>query len=147
MINSTRFGQLEVDPSTVLNFPHGIPGFESSTVWKLLHEVDDQGAPRNGIVFHMQSLVDPDVALPLADPAVFGFNYDFVLSDSELAELQLEDTADLAVLVVLSNKNPTPQKGPVSIQDVFANIAAPILLNLKSRIGMQKIFTGSEARQ
>lgn len=146
MISSTRFGQLEVDPSTILKFPRGIPGFETSTDWKLLYEEDDDGKPRAGIVFHMQSLTDPDVTLPLADPSVFGFNYEFVLSDSELAELKLEDPADLAVLVLLSSKNPSSQSGPLSIHDIYANIAAPILINIKSRIGVQKIFAGPEAK-
>lgn len=146
MINSTRFGQFEVDPSTILKFPRGIPGFETSTEWKLLYEEDDEGKPKAGVVIHMQSLTDPDAALPLAEPSVFGFNYEFVLSDEELAVLQLEDPADLAVLVVLSNRNPQPQNQPTPIKDIFANISAPILINTKSRFGMQKIFTGTEAK-
>lgn len=146
MINSTRFGQFEVDPLTVIKFPHGIPGFETSTDWKLLHEEDDEGKPKAGIVFYMQSLTDPDASLPLVEPSVFGFNYEFVLSDREIAELKLDDPADLAVLVVLSNKNPQPQNLPTPVQDIFANITAPILINTKSRFGMQKIFTGTEAK-
>ncbi len=146
MINSSRFGQLEVDPATILKFPRGIPGFESSTEWKLLFEGDDHGNPMAGVVFHLQSLADPDVALPLADPAVFGFNYEFVLSDSEIAEIQLEDPADLTVLVVLSSKSVLPPNRPVSMQDIYANIGAPILINAKSRLGMQKIFAGPEAK-
>ena len=146
MVSSTRFGQLDVDPSTVINFPRGIPGFETSTDWKLLYEENDDGSPSTGIVFHMQSLAAPDVRLSLADPAVFGFNFEFVLSDSEIAELKLEDPADLAVLVALSNKSPSPQNRPISMQDVYANIAAPILINIKSRIGVQKVFAGPEAK-
>lgn len=146
MISSTRFGQLDVDPSTVIKFPRGIPGFETSTDWKLLYEENDNGSPSAGVVFHMQSLSAPDVRLSLADPGVFGFNFEFVLSDSEIAELKLEDPSDLAVLVALSNKNPSPENRLISIPDVYANIAAPILINIKSRIGMQKVFAGPEAK-
>jgi flagellar assembly factor FliW len=146
MISSTRFGQLEVDPATVLKFPRGIPGFENSTEWKMLYEEGDSGKPTAGIVFHLQSLSDPDVTLPLADPAVFGFHYEFVLSDSETAELKLEDPSDLAVLVVLSSKSVLPPDRPLSLQDVYANIAAPILINVQSHIGMQKVFAGPEAK-
>lgn len=146
MVSSTRFGQMEVDPATVLKFPRGIPGFETSTDWKLFYEQDENGKPKAGIVFHLQSLSDPDATLPVADPMVFGFNYEFVMSDSELAELKLDDPANLAVLVVLSSKNPLPQNHPVSMQDIFANISAPILVNVKSRLGMQKIFAGPEAK-
>ncbi|MFA7242856.1 MAG: flagellar assembly protein FliW [Sulfuricellaceae bacterium] len=144
MINSTKLGQLDVDATTALTFPRGIPGFETSTEWKLLYEENDDGKPSAGIVFHLQSLAEPDIILSLADPADFGFNFEFVLSDSETAELQLDAPSDLAVLVVLSNKS--PQGHLTSLQDVFANIAAPILINTKSRIGMQKVFTGPEAK-
>jgi flagellar assembly factor FliW len=94
----------------------------------------------------LQSLATPDIILSLADPADFGFNFEFVLTDSETAELKLDDPSDLAVLVVLSNKNPSAQGRLTSLQDVFANIAAPILINAKSRIGMQKVFTGPDAK-
>jgi flagellar assembly factor FliW len=146
MNNSTKLGQLDVDATTALKFPCGIPGFETSTEWKLLYEENDDGKPSAGIVFHLQSLAEPDIILSLADPADFGFNFEFVLSDSETAELQLDAPSDLAVLVVLSNKSPSQQDRLTSLQDVFANIAAPILINTKSRIGMQKVFTGPEAK-
>jgi flagellar assembly factor FliW len=146
MILSTRFGQLEVDPSTIIAFPRGIPGFETSVEWKLLHEEVESANPDTSTVHYLLSLNDPDVALPVADPSVFGFSYEFVLTDSELAELKLDDTSDLAVLVVLSSKNNSPQDRPASVQNIFANISAPILINTKSRIGMQKIFIGSEAK-
>lgn len=146
MICSTRFGQLEVDPSTVLKFPRGVPAFETSTDWKLLYEEDEEGNPSANIVFHLQSLDDPDITLSLADPGVFGFNFEFVLSDSEIAELKLDDPADLAVLVVLSSKSQSPHGRLASLQDVYANIAAPMLINIKSRIGVQKVFAGPEAK-
>lgn len=146
MTSSTKFGQFEVDPATVLKFPRGIPGFETDTDWKLLYEENEDGNPSSGIVFHLQSLATPDIILSLADPADFGFNFEFVLTDSETAELKLDDPSDLAVLVVLSNKNPSAQGRLTSLQDVFANIAAPILINAKSRIGMQKVFTGPDAK-
>lgn len=144
MINSTRFGQLDVNNGATFTFPRGIPGFETSTQWKMLFEAGDDGAPQAGVVFFLQSLNDPDACLPVADPGVFGFSCEFVLSDSEIAELKLEDPQDLAVLVVLSSKGPEDQ--PVLMQDMFANIGAPILLNVKSQIGIQKIFAGPEAK-
>lgn len=147
MLNSTRLGQLDVDEGTAISFPRGIPGFENSVQWKLFHEEDDSGAPKAGVVFLMQSLNDPDVTLPVTDPSVFGINYEFVLSDSEIAELQLEDADDLAVLVVLTQKNKVPQmSSAVPVENVGANLSAPLLINAKSRKGMQKIFLGPEAK-
>ena len=146
MTSSTKFGQMDADQTTVLKFPRGIPGFETSTDWKMLYEENDDGKPGDSIIFHLQSLATPDIILSLADPGDFGFNFEFVLSDSEIDELKLDDPSDLAVLVVLSNKSPSPQGRLTSIQNVYANIAAPILINTKSHIGVQKVFTGPEAK-
>ena len=144
----TRFGELNIDPSQVITFPRGIPGFEKSTMWKLFHEVDESGNCVTGVVIHMQSLNDGDVSLPLTDPTLFGFNYDMELSDSEVAELQLDDPADVMVLTALSTKNNVVSENGHKLltANMYANISAPILINTKSRIGMQKILTGKESK-
>lgn len=144
----TRFGELSIDPSQVITFPRGIPGFEKSTMWKLFHEIDEAGNWVSGVVIHLQSIDDGDVSLSLTDPTLFGFNYDLVLTDSEVAELKLEDPEDVMVLTALSARNNvTPQDGRKMITaNMYANISAPILINTKSRIGMQKILTGKESK-
>lgn len=143
----TRFGELSIDPSQVLTFPRGIPGFENSTKWTLFHELDEQGGWASGVVVYLQSLDDGDIALPLTDPTLFGFNFDLVLSDSEIAELQLEDPNDVLVLTTLSLKDPAASKTQrPSMADMYANISAPILINTKSRIGMQKALIARESK-
>jgi len=143
----TRFGELSIDPSQVITFPRGIPGFEKSTMWKLFHEIDESGNWVSGVVIHLQSIDDGDVSLSLTDPTLFGFNYDLVLTDSEVAELKLEAPEDIMVLTALSTRNNVvPQNGrKLIMENMYANISAPILINIKSRIGMQKILTGKES--
>jgi flagellar assembly factor FliW len=93
------------------------------------------------VVVHLQSVEDPKVSLSLTDPGLFGFNYELVLSDSEVAELKLEDPSDAVVLATLSNKDVAqPNAKTQSGADVFVNISAPILINSKSRIGIQKVL-------
>lgn len=143
----TRFGELNVDPSQVISFPRGIPGFEKSTRWKLFHEVDEQGNWVSGSVVYLQSLDDGEVSLPLTDPALFGFSYDLVLSDSEVAELKLEDPSDVLVLTTLSVRDANAGNGRrPAIADMYVNIAAPILINTQSRIGIQKLLVARESR-
>lgn len=144
---STRFGEFSIDPSQIITFPKGIPGFEASTRWKLFHEVDEQGNRVSGVVVHLQSLDDAAVSLPLTDPTLFGFNYDLMLTDDEVSELGIEDPEDVMVLMTLSAREDAQQGGrSKAIESMYANIAAPILINAKSRIGMQKILTGKESR-
>ncbi|MBY0576470.1 MAG: flagellar assembly protein FliW [Gallionellaceae bacterium] len=141
----TRFGELSVDPSQLITFPRGIPGFEKSTMWKLFHEIDEQGNWVSGVVMHLQSIADGQVSLPLTDPTLFGFNYNLVLTDNEVAELKLEDPNDVLVLMVLYPKDAAQKNvSNAAISNVCANISAPILINTKSRIGIQKILAGNE---
>lgn len=144
---NTRFGELSIDSSKIITFPRGIPGFEDCTRWTLFHELDDQGEPVSGMVVHLQSLDDENVSLPLTEPNLFGFNYELVLTDSEVAELKLKDPADILVLTTLSVKNVASQGTDVTpAANMFANISAPILINTQSRIGMQKILVGRESK-
>ena len=143
----TRFGELSIDPAQIITFPKGIPGFEKCTRWKLFHEIDDQGNLVNGMVVHLLSIDDGDVSLPLTDPTLSGFNYNLVLTDDEIAELELDDPSNILVLTVLSVKGDAPQNGHKKVKEnMYANISAPILINIKSRLGMQKILTGKESK-
>lgn len=140
----TRFGELSIDPAQIITFPKGIPGFEKCTKWKLFHEIDEEGNLVNGMVVHLLSVDDGDVSLPLTDPTLSGFNYNLELTDSEIAELELDDPSDILVLTALSVKNDAPQNGQKKVKgNMYANISAPILINTKSRIGMQKILSGN----
>ena len=142
---NTRFGELSVDPAQVITFPRGIPGFENCTRWKLFHEIDEQGNLVNGMVVHLQSIDDGDVSLPLTEPALFGFQYNVTLTDSEATELEIDDPGDILVLTALSVKSDAPQHGHSQIMgNTYANISAPILINTKQRIGIQKILADNE---
>ena len=133
---STQFGTQEVDPERILTFPKGMPGFESSTRYKLFHE--DKGQP---VVHWLQSVDEPDVAFALVDPATFGLNYEFALTDEEEKLLQMDNVADIAVLLIAYK----PQPDTTSNANINANINGPIVLNTRTRIGMQKILVGLEA--
>lgn len=142
----TRYGELNADPSQIISFPRGIPGFEKSTQWKLFHAIDEQGNRVSGMIVYLQSIDDGEVSLPLTDPALFGFSYDLVLSDSEVAELELEDPSDVLVLTTLSARDtPTGSSRP-AMSDMYVNISAPILINTKSRIGLQKTLVAQESK-
>ncbi|HCA27845.1 MAG TPA: flagellar biosynthesis protein FliW [Betaproteobacteria bacterium] len=144
--DSTRFGTLQIDPATVLHFPRGLPGFEHCVRWKLLHEEGGGSQPLH-MVYMLHSLDDPDIVLPVTDPVVFGFQYEFVLSDSEVAELQLDDPEDLVILAILSSSESAPPAvGGTVFQRMSAQISAPLVLNPKAQTGFQKILLGREAK-
>lgn len=147
-INTTRFGEISVEPSQIITFSKGIPGFEKLKRWMLFHELNEKGEQVNGVVVHLQSVDDASVSLPLTEPSMFGFNYVLELSDSEVAELKLDDPSDIVILVTLSNKNVLPaliKAEKKAGTDIFVNISAPLLINSKSRIGIQKALNLEKA--
>ena len=135
-INSTVFGTQEINPEEVLTFPQGIPGFENCTRFKLFHE--EKETP---VVHWLQSVEQPDVTFSVIDPARFGLNYEITLSDEEAAMLQAENAGDIAVLLIAYK----PQTDAVPGASINANINGPIVLNIHTRIGMQKVLVGLEA--
>lgn len=144
---NTRFGEISIDPSQIITFPRGIPGFEKCTKWALFHELDEKGNRTSGVVTHLQSVDDESVTLSVTEPVLFGFNYELVLSDSETAELKLEDPNDILVLTTLAVKNVVPQLGDkLPLENMHANISAPILINSKARVGIQMKLVGRDSK-
>lgn len=131
-INSSRYGLVEVAEDKVIEFPRGLAGFENLRRFAFLHPESD--SPKYYI---LQSMEDADVAFSVADPAVFGFSYEITL-DEELSGLldqpdSAEAVADDAVLVILAKDD---DNAPLR-----AVLKAPLILNLKTRRGVQHTFT------
>ena len=107
-----RFGQIEVDPNTIIHFPLGIPGFEECKNYKLLHE--DSSDPK---VLWLQSLDEQDVLFTLIEAERLGLNYQLTLSDEECEHIELKAAEDAQLFLILSR----PEG-----QDINANTRAPL---------------------
>ena len=123
---NTRFGLQDIDPESIIDFPEGLPGFENLKQFKLFHE---EGS---NTLLYMQALEDAEVQLPVVDPDHFQVNYQITLNDEELAKLQLDDPQDATVLVTVSKGEDQTDGG------LHANFMGPIVINTKSRVGLQK---------
>lgn len=132
-IDTARFGEIEINPETVLAFPRGLAGFEDCTRFKLLH--DDSG---KRVVFYLQSLDDPALSFSIVDPSVFGLDYELVLSDEECELLQSSDASQIAVVLIVYKPVETAAAGMP--KGVAANINGPLVLNVEKKLGMQKII-------
>ncbi|WP_169734443.1 flagellar assembly protein FliW [Deefgea rivuli] len=124
-VYQSRFGQIEVDPDTIIHFPQGIPGFEECKNYKLLHE--DSSAPK---LLWLQSLDDQDVLFTLIEAERLGLNYQLTLSDEECEYIELKAAEDAQLFLILSR----PEG-----QEINANTRAPLVINLQSRKGLQKL--------
>lgn len=118
-----------IDSEKILTFPKGIPGFEKYTTYLVYHKEENDIS-----AYWLESCDEPKVTFTLVDPGQYGLCYDMELSDPELEVLQAEGSEELAVFMVLSKKESD------SGSTLNANIAGPVIINARTRIGMQKVI-------
>ncbi len=118
-----RFGACTYRESEVLTFPWGLPGFET------LHRFIALSLAGQEKFVWLQSLDDPSIALPTADPWQIFDDYAPQLppyATSSLALNRPEDFVTLCVVVV------TPGAAEMTM-----NLLAPVVVNLQTRTGRQ----------
>lgn len=129
VINSPRFGTLEISPERIIEFPAGLPGFDDLRQFTLFHPEGED--PK---YFLLQSLDQPDLVFSIADPSRFGFTYEISLSDEETDLIGTSDPAEMIVAVFLLKED-------FAAEPLRANLQAPLVINLKTRKGLQHVFS------
>jgi len=125
IINSTRFGELEIDEEDVITFPAGIPGFEDKHKWILVGDDD------NAIMW-MHSTEDGGLALPVTTPDSIKSDYNAQIPREVLEPIGDVLEGDVAILIVIT----IPPNHP---WDMTANLKAPIVVNRVNRVAVQTI--------
>lgn len=120
----TRLGRRTIDPEKIVSFPRGLPGFEKEHDFTLLPLRQD------GPLLILQSIHRPEVGLLVADPYSFLPSYPVVIGEAEQKILQLDKSADAAILVTVSIPPGKPE-------EAMLNLTGPIVVNYQSRIGLQ----------
>ena len=129
-VETYLFGSVEISPEKVINFPNGLVGFESSKRYMIAHDESEM----TRVSYTLQSLDDPMLAFQIIDPAALGFNYELALSDAENALLNSPAAEDVLVMLVLTRKDEGGKN------EISPNLRAPLLINTKELVGMQKIM-------
>lgn len=127
-IINTRFGEVEYDPNQVLRFEKGLIGFEH------LHDFIVMPNKKEGPLFWIQSVEDPDIAFVLTDPTNFFLDYQVIPGDGERELLGVGENDDIFVLAVVTV--------PPS-REITLNLEAPILFAPKSNRAIQVVLENS----
>jgi flagellar assembly factor FliW len=125
---TTRFGEVEYDPDNLLHFPAGLIGLPN------LRDFIVMPNKKQGPLFWIQSVDDPDIAFVLTDPTNFFLDYNLQPEDSERRSLHLDEKDECFILSVVT----VPQD-----QQITLNLAAPILFAPKSNRAIQVILESS----
>ncbi|MBF0361838.1 MAG: flagellar assembly protein FliW [Oligoflexia bacterium] len=125
-IQTTRFGELQVDSKDVLNFSEGILGFEHLKKFFVVDPGDST------LILWLQSTSDESVAFPIIEPRIFKPDYIIKLLPNELYSLQLESLDDARVYCILTI--------PSDITKMSANLKAPVVINNKNNLSRQIVL-------
>jgi len=130
-INTSRFGLIEIEPEDILLFSRGLFAFENHRHWLLLADA------HNDAVAWLQSVSDPEVALPTVSPRKFVPGYQVRILRTQLTPLELAALDHAFVLNVLSQN-----AGQLTV-----NLKAPVIVNLDRRIGRQIVTVDEQPLQ
>ncbi|MEQ8848480.1 flagellar assembly protein FliW [Botrimarina sp.] len=122
-INTTRFGSVSIQPSDVLEFPHGLIGLEPWVRWVVLADRENPG------LGWLQSVDRADLALAVVSPRRFVPGYKVRVSARDVEPLGLPEGVNPQVVAPVSSHG-----GALSI-----NLKAPILIGLETGRGRQVI--------
>lgn len=125
-IETKFFGTVEIDETEIINFGHGIPGFENYRQFVMLKQNPDSP------FLVMQAVESSQPALIVIPLERVVPDYDFDIPDEAVKELSLTAPADAAVYAVVVL--------PQDISKATVNLAAPIIINTKAKLGKQVIL-------
>ncbi|MDD3236642.1 MAG: flagellar assembly protein FliW [Candidatus Gastranaerophilales bacterium] len=126
-INTTRFGEVEVDENHIFCFVNPIIGYDQYQKY-LLMEHD-----KNSCFKWLQSLDEPDLAFPVTSTTFFDIEYNFEIQEDSASKIGLEKVEDLLVLNIAAIPSNNPKNTTI-------NLRAPVIINLANFKAMQLIL-------
>lgn len=127
------FGEVDLEDEKILDFPNGIIGFENFNKYSILYDIDNDSETR---ISWLQSMEEPALALPIVDPLAIVPEYLPLIDDELLKPLGNPADEDLLFLLIMTV--------PSDMTKVTANLKAPIIINTKTRQGVQLIVDNAD---
>ncbi|MEP0848229.1 MAG: flagellar assembly protein FliW [Phycisphaerae bacterium] len=128
LIESSRFGRVEIDEDRIIRFREGVLGFPGHRNFALIQTSPDP------VFFWLQSVDDPALAFVVCDPLAFVPEYRVPVRADDVRALEMRDLADCQVLVIVNKVD----------GELTANLLGPLVIGATSLLGRQ--FVLSERR-
>jgi len=124
LIQTTRFGELEVDDARIITFHEGLLGFPDHKRFALIQTGEDP------VFFWLQSVDDAGVAFVVCDPLAFVPDYRAPIRKDDVEALGLRDLQDCQVLVIVNKVDGY----------LTANLLGPLVIGAHSLRGKQLVL-------
>lgn len=125
-IKTRLFGDLKIHGPDILTLPYGLVGMPGRRRFCVVDR--DEEIPFRWL----QSLDDPDFALPVIAPSVLFTRYQVTVHEAEMAAMGITADKDALILAIV-----TASMVP---EEVNVNLQAPLVINRHSGLGKQVII-------
>lgn len=129
-VKTTRFGELEVNPTDIITFSEGLLGFESLKKYFVVDPGDST------LILWLQCIEDEKVAFPIIEPKIFKPDYIAKLLPADLNGLELDSLSAAKLYSVLTI--------PSNVTEMSANLKAPVVINSQKKVGKQIVLQDSK---
>ncbi len=130
IINTVKFGEIEVEEERVFDFKLPIIGFGELRKFVILDTSKDS------FFKWLQSTEDPSLAFPIISVFSMDVEYSIDLADEVVEKLDITNVENLLVMNIAS----IPQDNP---HGTTINLLAPLIFNLEKQVAGQIILSGS----
>lgn len=125
-IHSKFLGTVEIEEKDIFTFPNGLLGLEEFKKYVLLPI--DAKMP----LALLQSTEEKEIGFVVAYPFAFKQDYTFHINDEDKKQLEIEKEEDVIAYSIVTLKE--------TFQDSTLNLLAPVVINMKKKIGKQIIL-------
>ena len=125
IIQTSRFGALDVDDQRVIRFERGILGFPQYKQYVLIQQ------DAEATFYWLQCVEMADLAFVVTDPLLFVADYTVPIRAETKAELGLVDDTDGQVLVIVNKVD----------NWLTANLQGPLVFHAATRQGLQVVIS------
>ena len=126
-IKTRIFGDVTISDDKMISFPNGIVGFPDLKDFALIH--DEEQGDQAGIRW-MQSVQEPNFAMPVINPLVVKEDYDPMVDDELLSVIGKGEN----ILVMTTITVPT------DLSKMSVNLKAPFVINVDTRKAVQVVL-------
>jgi flagellar assembly factor FliW len=124
-INTSRFGQLDVDDSRIINFAKGLLGFPKYQDYVLIE------AGQDSYFWWLQSVDLPDLAFVVTDPSLFVPTYKVPIREEQMHDMGLDSLQEAQVFVIVNKRGHT----------LTGNLQGPLVVHVARRTGEQLVLS------
>ncbi len=129
--NTRLFGEIDIQDDKIIKLKEGIIGFPDLQNFTLIYDEEKEGKEGKGGVKWLQSMDDPEFAMPVINPLDVKPDYRPTVSEEGLKSLGEMPEDSTFVLVTITV--------PKEIEKMSVNLKAPFIINMENLHGVQLI--------